>query len=117
MNPVKYNGFGSGLSTLYKEQGPLALWRGWSGKLCGYGIQGGAKYGLYEYFKKTYSDMFGVGNKSFIYFISSLSAQAIGDVALCPFEAVKVRVQIQPTFAKGMLDGFPKFYAAEGIAG
>lgn len=117
VNPVKYNGFASGLSTLWREQGPSALWRGWSGKLCGYGLQGGAKYGLYEYFKKVYSDLLGDRNKSFIYFTSSLSAQVFADVALCPFEAVKVRVQTQPSFAKGMIDGFPKFYATEGAAG
>ncbi|KAF4359677.1 hypothetical protein G4B88_000488 [Cannabis sativa] len=117
VNPVKYNGFGSGLSTLYREQGPFSLWRGWSGKLCGYGLQGGAKYGFYEYFKNTYSDVLGDSNKSFIYFISSISAQVIADMALCPFEAVKVRVQTQPSFAKGMLDGFPKFYATEGFTG
>jgi len=39
------------------------------------------------------------------------------NVALCPFEAVKVRVQAQPCFAKGLFDGFPKLYASEGTRG
>ncbi|KAL9271838.1 Mitochondrial phosphate carrier protein 2, mitochondrial-like protein [Drosera capensis] len=34
--------------------------------------------------------------------------RAIADVALCPFEAVKVRVQTQPGFARGLSDGLPK---------
>merc|ERR1719454_2400950 len=36
---------------------------------------------------------------------------------LCPFEAVKVKVQTVPGFAKGFSDGFPKFVAAEGYGG
>lgn len=117
VNPVKYHGISSGLSTLWKEQGPSALWRGWSGKFFGYGVQGGCKFGLYEYFKKLYSNVLVDHNKSVIFFASSASAQVFADVALCPFEAVKVRVQTQPNFAKGLLDGFPKLYASEGLSG
>ena len=36
---------------------------------------------------------------------------------LCPFEAVKVRVQTQPGFAKGLSDGLPKFVKSEGALG
>lgn len=118
MNPIKYSGISSGLSTLWREQGPSSLWRGWSGKFFGYGVQGGCKFGLYEYFKKLYSDvLIDDGNKSFIFFLSSASAQVFADVALSPFEAVKIRVQTQPSFAKGLVDGFPKLYATEGLAG
>ncbi|KAA8546186.1 hypothetical protein F0562_020920 [Nyssa sinensis] len=117
VNPAKYNGISSGFSTLWKEQGPSALWRGWSGKLFGYGVQGGCKFGLYEYFKKLYSDVLVDHNRSVIFFVSSASAQVFADVALCPFEAVKVRVQTQSNFAKGLIDGFPKVYATEGLSG
>ncbi|KAB5561676.1 hypothetical protein DKX38_006633 [Salix brachista] len=116
-NPIKYNSILSGFSTLLKEQGPSSLWRGWSGKLFGYGVQGGCKFGLYEYFKRLYSDVLMDQNRSFVFFLSSASAQVFADVALCPFEAVKVRVQTQPTFAKGLADGFPKLYKAEGLTG
>ncbi|KAF3785976.1 Mitochondrial phosphate carrier protein 1 [Nymphaea thermarum] len=75
--------------------------------------QGGCKFGLYEYFKKTYADAL----RTWIYFLSSASAQVIADVALCPFEEVKVSVQTQPNYAKGLVDGFPKLYAAEGLPG
>ncbi|KAK1303286.1 hypothetical protein QJS10_CPB11g02186 [Acorus calamus] len=100
VNPVKYNGILSGLSTLLREQGPSVFWRGWAGKFYGYGAQGGCKFGLYEYFKKTYSDALVGYNKNAVYFLSSASAQVIADVTLCPFEAVKVCVQTQPKFAK-----------------
>lgn len=117
VNPIKYNGMASGLSVLWREQGPSSLWRGWSSKLFGYGIQGGCKFGLYEYFKKRYSDMLVDHNRSLIFFLSSASAQVFADVALCPFEAVKVRVQTQPGFAKGLVEGIPKLYRTEGLSG
>ncbi|XP_066399905.1 mitochondrial phosphate carrier protein 1, mitochondrial-like isoform X2 [Miscanthus floridulus] len=106
-----------GLNVLVKEEGPSSLWRGWGGKFFGYGVQGGCRFGLYEYFKKRYSDMLVDSNKSTIYFLSSASAQIIADVGLCPFESVKVRVQTQPMFAKGLVDAFPRVYATEGLSG
>ncbi|XP_043707882.1 mitochondrial phosphate carrier protein 1, mitochondrial-like [Telopea speciosissima] len=117
VNPIKYNSIYSGFNILLREEGPSALWRGWTGILIGYGFQGACKFGLYEYFKKLYSDVLVDQHRSLVYFISSASAQAFADVALCPFEAVKVRVQTQPNFAKGLGDGFPKFYATEGLSG
>jgi len=34
---------------------------------------------------------------------------------LCPFEAIKVRIQTDPSFARGLSDGLPKFIATEGF--
>ncbi|KAK2378364.1 mitochondrial phosphate carrier protein 3, mitochondrial [Trifolium repens] len=118
VNPNKYNNNGivSGLATIWKQEGFYALWRGWSAKLCGYGIQGGFKYALYEYFKNNLyaTDS---NNMTSIFFLSGLSAQLLADVTLAPFEAVKIRLQIQPNFAKGLADGFPLVYRNEGLAG
>jgi solute carrier family 25 phosphate transporter 3 len=123
--PLKYQSIASSFGTVYREQGITGIWKGWSSKLFGYGAQGACKFGLYEYFKRSFSDISGPAafsaqqsnNRTVIYIASSLSAQVIADVALCPFEAVKVRVQTQPGFAKGVSDGFPRLYATEGILG
>ncbi|KMT08884.1 hypothetical protein BVRB_6g136070 [Beta vulgaris subsp. vulgaris] len=117
VNPVKYYSITSCLSTLLREQGPSVLWRGWATKFIGYGMQGGCRFGLYEYFKNMYSNVLGDGNRSLVFFASSASAEVIANIVLCPFEAIKVRVQAQPTFGKGLLDGFPKLYASEGVYG
>ncbi|KAJ0693036.1 putative mitochondrial phosphate carrier protein Pic2/Mir1 [Helianthus annuus] len=117
VNPIKFHSIASGLNILWKEEGPSSLWRGWSGKLFGYGVQGGLKFGLYEFFKSRYTNTLVDQKQSVVFFLSSASAQVFADVALCPFEAVKVRVQTQPNFAKGLSDGFPKLYAREGISG
>lgn len=106
---------------LLKEQGARGLFKGWVPTLLGYSAQGACKFGFYEYFKKLYSDIAGpeysTKYKTLIYLAGSASAEFIADVALCPFEAVKVRVQTQPGFAKGLSDGMPKFVKAEGAMG
>ncbi|KAG8660116.1 hypothetical protein MANES_02G115800v8 [Manihot esculenta] len=117
VNPVKYNSIYSCFTILLREDGPSAFWRGWAGKFFGYGVQGGCRFGLYEYFRNLYSNVLVDHNRSFVFFMSSASAEMFANLALCPFEAVKVRVQAQPHFAKGLLDGFPKLYASEGFHG
>ncbi|CAL0314258.1 unnamed protein product [Lupinus luteus] len=117
VHPIKYYSISSCFTALMREQGPSALWRGWTGKFFGYGAQGGCRFGLYEYFKQVYSNMLVDQNRNLVYFLSSASAEAFANVALCPFEAIKVRVQAQPCFAKGLHDGIPKLYASEGIQG
>ena len=56
--------------------------------------------------------------KTWVYLAGSASAEFFADIGLCPFEAVKVRMQTtMPPFAKGMMDGMGKVVAAEGVAG
>ncbi|XP_055825169.1 mitochondrial phosphate carrier protein 3, mitochondrial-like [Solanum dulcamara] len=121
IDPAKYKSISTGFGILFKEQGIRGLFRGWAPTLLGYSAQGACKYGFYEYFKKYYADLAGAENaikyKTLIYLAGSASAEVIADVALCPFEAVKVRVQTQPGFARGLSDGLPKFVKAEGVAG
>ncbi|KAI3704468.1 hypothetical protein L1987_74688 [Smallanthus sonchifolius] len=117
VNPVKYSSIATSFTTLLREGGVAAFRRGWAGKFFGYGVQGACRFGLYEYLNKIYSNSLKDQNKSLIFFLSSASAEVIANVALCPFEAIKVRVQAQPHFAKGLGDGFPKLYASEGLRG
>ncbi|XP_057480821.1 mitochondrial phosphate carrier protein 3, mitochondrial-like [Actinidia eriantha] len=121
IDPVKYKSVISGFGVLVKEQGIQGLFRGWVPTLLGYSAQGACKFGFYEYFKYYYSDIVGpeyaTKYKTLIYLAGSASAEVIADVALCPFEAVKVRVQTQPGFAKGLSDGLPKFVKSEGALG
>ncbi|KAJ8449522.1 hypothetical protein Cgig2_005544 [Carnegiea gigantea] len=121
IDPAKYKNISSGFGVLLKEQGFKGFFRGWVPTLLGYSAQGACKFGFYEFFKKYYSDLAGPENavkyKTMIYLAGSASAEVIADVALCPFEAVKVRVQTQPGFARGLSDGLPKFVKSEGAAG
>ncbi|KMT10906.1 hypothetical protein BVRB_5g113190 [Beta vulgaris subsp. vulgaris] len=105
IDPAKYKNITSGFGVLIKEQGFKGLFKGWAPTFFGYSAQGAFKYGGYEFFKKYYSDVVGPEYaskyKTLIYLAGSASAEVIADVALCPFEAVKVRVQTQPGFAQG----------------
>jgi len=40
-----------------------------------------------------------------------------GDIALCPFEAVRIRLVSQPDFGRGLLDGFARIAREEGVRG
>ncbi|KAL2924234.1 Mitochondrial phosphate carrier protein 3 mitochondrial [Bienertia sinuspersici] len=121
IDPAKYKSISSGFGVLFKEQGARGLFRGWVPTLFGYSAQGACKFGFYEFFKKYYSNLVGSENatkyKTFICLAGSASAEVIADVALCPMEAVKVRVQTQPGFAKGLSDGLPKFIKSDGASG
>ena len=121
IDPAKYKSISSGFGVLYGEKGFFGLFKGWVPTLVGYSAQGACKFGFYEYFKKFYSDLagpeFSDKYRTLIYLAGSASAEVIADVALCPFEAVKVRVQTQPGFANGLSDGWAKLVAAEGYGG
>lgn len=63
-------------------------------------MQGALKYGLYEVFKDVYSNALGEENskkyKALIWCAGSASAEVFADIALCPLEMVKVKVQTSP---------------------
>ena len=106
---------------MLQEQGIGGLFKGWMATLVGYSCQGACKFGFYEFFKKCYSNIAGPENaerlKTLIYLAASASAEVIADVALCPMEAVKIRVQTQPGFARCLIDGLPKIVQSEGAFG
>ena len=83
--------------------------------------QGAFKYGGYEFFKKFYSDLAGEDiayrYKTSLYLTASASAEFLADIALCPFEAVKVRMQTPiPPFATGTFSGISTLTGREGTA-
>ena len=48
---------------------------------------------------------------------SAACAEFIADIFLCPLEAVRIRSVSDPTWANGLVDGFNKMAATEGIGG
>ena len=74
--------------------------------------------GGYEYFKNFYGKLLPNTNKTVVYLGASASAEFLADIALCPFEAVKVRMQTTlPPFANSMRDGLAKIVKEEGFGG
>jgi len=97
VDPVKYKGLIGSIKTIAAEEGSSALFKGWLPTLIGYSAQGCFKFGLYEFFKDFYSNIAGeqasYDYRGLIYLAGSASAEVFADVALCPMEMVKVKVQ------------------------
>jgi len=121
VDPGKYGNIFKGFRVTVAEAGMKELAKGWAPTLIGYSMQGLCKFGFYEVFKIFYSDLIGEENtflwRTSLYLAASASAEFFADIALCPMEAVKVRIQTQPGFANTLREGFPKFLAEEGWGG
>jgi len=106
-NPSKFKSLPQGINMILKEEGAAALVKGWGPTLVGYSLQGMFKFGLYEYFKDVYSTAAGEHNayvyRGLIYLAGSASAEFFADIALCPWEMTKVKIQTSPagTFPTG----------------
>jgi solute carrier family 25 phosphate transporter 3 len=126
-NPTVYNqGMLKAFGQVSKNLGgPAQLTRGWAPTAIGYSMQGFCKFGFYEIFKDLYK---GMAEKAFgedfawkwrtsLYLAASASAELIADVALCPMESVKVRVQTSEagTFPTRLMPAATKMFREEGI--
>ncbi|RHZ71490.1 hypothetical protein CDV55_105841 [Aspergillus turcosus] len=122
VDPQLYKSNMEAFRLIRSAEGIRGVFTGWSPTFFGYSAQGAFKYGGYEFFKKFYSDLVGPERahkwKTSLYLAASASAELIADVALCPFEAVKVRTQttIPPEF-KGTFSGISQLVGKEGVAG
>jgi solute carrier family 25 phosphate transporter 3 len=100
VNPAKYKGSISSLKTIVAEEGTKGIWKGFTPTFIGYSLQGMFKYGLYEFFKDYYMNLAGeeVSNqyKGAIWLAGSASAEFFADIALCPLEMTKVKIQTSP---------------------
>ncbi|KAF2270244.1 mitochondrial phosphate carrier protein-like protein [Lojkania enalia] len=104
---------------IYRSEGIRGVFFGWSPTFIGYSFQGAGKYGFYEVFKYLYGDRLAPNaNKTLVYLAASASAESLADIALCPWEAIKVRMQTTlPPYAHSLREGFIKIVSQEGYAG
>jgi solute carrier family 25 phosphate transporter 3 len=102
IHPSKYPSLRSGLLITWKEQGLTGLYRGLGPTVLAYSSQTGTKYMMYEVLKDTWVDILGPetcnANRDLIYILSAAGAEAIADVAMAPWEMIKVKVQTTPNF-------------------
>ncbi|KAI1780372.1 mitochondrial phosphate carrier protein [Hypoxylon cercidicola] len=122
LEPTVYNrGLTGGLRQIVSNNGAGALLTGFGPTVTGYFLQGAFKFGGYEFFKRTANDYLGpekaAANRNAVYLASSASAEFLGDILLCPFEAARIRLVSQPLFAPNMLTALVKMTKYEGIAG
>ncbi|KAF3044252.1 hypothetical protein E8E11_008278 [Didymella keratinophila] len=104
---------------IYSKEGLRGVFFGWSPTFVGYSLQGAGKYGFYEVFKYLYGEKLAPGApKTVVFLAASASAEFLADIALCPLEAIKVRMQTtMPPFANSLREGWSKVVREEGIGG
>ncbi|KAK0645007.1 Mitochondrial phosphate carrier protein 2 [Lasiodiplodia hormozganensis] len=119
VDPKIYSSNISAWRSIFAKEGLRGVFFGWSPTFVGYSFQGAGKYGFYEVFKYLYGEKwFPNANKTVVYLGASASAEFLADIALCPWEAVKVRMQTTlPPYAPNMREGVKKVVAKEGVAG
>lgn len=104
---------------IYSAEGLRGVFTGWSPTFVGYAFQGAGKYGFYEVFKYYYGEtLFPNAPKTLVYLGASASAEFLADMALCPFESIKVRMQTTiPPYAKTLREGWSNVAQKEGVSG
>ncbi|KIW24453.1 uncharacterized protein PV07_10165 [Cladophialophora immunda] len=119
VDPKIYKSNLQGWSSIYAKEGVRGVFFGWTPTFVGYSFQGLGKYGFYEIFKHQYGDnMFPNSNRTLVYLGASATAEFIADILLCPWEAIKVRMQTTlPPYANNLREGWTKIVDKEGIAG
>ncbi|CAK6441131.1 unnamed protein product [Pipistrellus nathusii] len=119
VDPGKYKSILRGFTVTVQDDGLRGLALGWAPTFLGYSMQGFFKFGLYEVFKIRYAELLGPEKayawRTGLYLAASATAEFFADVALSPMEAVKVRVQTQPGFARTLRAALPRMYGEEGL--
>eukprot|EP00871_Galdieria_phlegrea_P004244 jgi/Galph1/4820/GphlegSOOS_G3422.1 len=120
-DPGRYKNMFDGFRTIVKEEGAGMLLQGLGPTAVGYFLQGTFKFGFYEFFKKYFSELAGPENavtfRFPIWLTAGACAEFIADLFLCPLEATRIRLVAEPSFAKGLTDGFMKLAKDEGFIG
>lgn len=119
VDPARYRTILGSFGLTLHDDGVRGLARGWAPTFLGYSIQGFFKFGLYEVFKIRYAELLGPEKayewRTGLYLASSASAEFFADMALAPLEALKVRMQTQPGYARTMRTALPRMYEEEGL--
>jgi len=94
-------GLGASISKSYEMEGFAGITKGVIPTFFGYGAQGLFKFGFNEFFKDLYTTIVGadtVNNSTIarmvLWAAASGSAEIFADLALCPFEMTKVKMQV-----------------------
>ncbi|KAF6003782.1 hypothetical protein F1559_001330 [Cyanidiococcus yangmingshanensis] len=118
LDPERYPTPGSCLSRILVEDGPLMLLQGFGATAVGYFLHGGLKYAAYEQFRtltmlltRTPS---GQSLSSLHFVVSATAAELIASTALCPLEAVRIRMVNDRGFAANLRQGLAKIWS-EGM--
>lgn len=121
LEPMAYPNTQSALRSILKSEGPKGLTLGLGPTNYGYFVQGMFKYGLYEYFKNNFARILGQEraerNAHLLYLTAGMTAEAVADVFLTPFEAVRIRLVADPAYSSGTFGAIRRVVGTEGLSG
>jgi solute carrier family 25 phosphate transporter 3 len=86
------------------EEGPEELLKGLGPTVLGYGLEGAAKFGLYESLKPEMNEL-----------LASVVAGAVASIMLCPLERTRIRLVTDPNFASNAFTGILVLVKENGI--
>lgn len=114
-DPTEYNdGMLSAAAKIIKKDGPGVLLGGLGPTVVGYGIEGAAKFGIYEILKPIFGQV--IEDQPTAFILASIAAGAVAALILCPAESVRIRIVTDKDYAdKGLLSGLPKLIKDEGF--
>jgi solute carrier family 25 phosphate transporter 3 len=114
--PEKFDeGVLSAAASILNSDGSKALLGGLGPTVVGYGLEGAAKFGLYESLKPEIARVLPFDNPAFPYLIASCTAGAVASLILCPMEKTRIRLVTDPDFASGLLTGIPRLVEESGF--
>jgi solute carrier family 25 phosphate transporter 3 len=99
------------------KEGDGALLRGLGPTVIGYGVEGAAKFGLYETLKPMVADILSLDSPAIAYLIASIVAGAAASLMLLPMEKARVRLVTDPSFASNLATAFPRLIDEAGVRG
>lgn len=114
-DPKEYDkGILDATSKIVKENGPGVLLGGLGPTVIGYGVEGAAKFGIYEILKPVFSKY--IQEKSLAFLMASITAGAAAALILCPPESVRIKVVTDKDYAnKSFLAGLVKTINEDGF--
>jgi len=122
LDPKTYcDGLIGGARRVVASEGMGGLLTGLGPTAQGYFVQGWFKFGGVEYFKVKWGSAMGDEkaweNRNYITLGASAVAEFIADIFLCPYEACRIRLVSDPSYASGMGACAKRMYAENGLVG
>jgi len=105
-------------SVILDEDGYGVFLKGVGPTLVGYGLEGAAKFGLYESLKPPIVDALNLEDPSTAYIIASIVAGGVASIILCPLERTRIRLVTDPDFSHlNILTGVKRLTKETGVVG
>jgi len=117
-DPEKYDGLGvlESSKLILQDDGYEALLKGLGPTVIGYGLEGAAKFGLYESLKPIIFGLLNLQSPNIAYIFASVVAGGVASIILCPMERTRIRLVTDPDFSEyNLLTGVPRLVEESGV--